>query len=77
MTPEQTAIRQWLSKPAPYWGACGCMGIQDNEPGCPCEMKCVEIVEGSYYQIIENRSPDGITHEAKLLGPVGGPYVAV
>jgi hypothetical protein len=77
MTPEQTAIRQWLSKLAPQFGACGCLGPGEGEPLCYCIMAMVENVEGSYYQIFEHRSPDGITHEAKLLGPVGGPYVAV
>lgn len=28
ITLEQIAIRQWLSNPAPYMGACGCLGPQ-------------------------------------------------
>lgn len=151
-TAEQKAIRQFLSKPAPYGSACGCMGpqsigpeksdifqltinfeenrleaiklihnyfkislaeakdkleknnvfdfeydfqykrleeklieknikytIKENPsmryPVCPCAMSYVEEVDGQFYKIIENRSPDGITHQAILLGPVGGPYI--
>jgi hypothetical protein len=64
-TPEQEAIKQWLSKPYPSASACGCMGPQRNEPACPCAMRWVELVEGNYYRIRENRSPDGVTHSAK------------
>jgi ribosomal protein L7/L12 len=156
-TPQQRAIRQWLSKPAPNYGGCGCMGpqrldgkwdhesvdadiniysmgdtpikvvqvlradmgmtlfdakklldakrgllekvvnaekvdsniraaggvcqiitpISNLEPECPCEMRTVEVVDGVYYKIIEHRSPDGITHEAFEIGPIGGPYKKV
>jgi hypothetical protein len=44
------------------------------KPVCPCAMAYVEEVNGFFYMIIEHRSPDGITHTAKNLGPVGGPY---
>lgn len=156
-TPEQQAIRLFLSKPAPYNSACGCMGQQKmpsnqlnsfsfnqyevtldknfidrgfvilllrnfynttlfeakkrldadvpfgfNEfyelvkftmrlknsdipfsitenpsglyPVCPCAMQYVMEVDRVFYQIKEHRSPDGITHTAVELGPVGGPY---
>lgn len=43
-------------------------------PYCPCSMRNVMEVEGHFYEVIENRCPDGITHKAQLLGPVGGPY---
>ena len=66
-TNEQQAIRQWLSKPEPYFSACGCMGAQDDQPLCPCGMQMVEIVSGVYYQIEEHRSSNGITHTAKKL----------
>jgi hypothetical protein len=68
MTNEQIAIRQWLSKPGPYFDACGCMGPQGNMPRCPCGMKMVEKVDGSWYEIKEHRSPDGITHTAEKIG---------
>lgn len=45
------------------------------EPLCPCQMRTVEIVDGSYYRILTNRAPDGITHKATRLGEVGGPYI--
>ena len=64
---EQIAIRQWLSKPAPYFGACGCMGPQNGEPFCPCKMRMVEKVNGDYYLIKEHRSPEGITHSAEKV----------
>lgn len=70
MPDEQTAIRQWLSKPEPYFGACGCMGPRWGQPLCPCEMKMVEEVNGKWYQIKEHRSPDGITHTAEYIGDV-------
>lgn len=151
MTPEQRAIRQWLSKPYPTSSACACLGplshgessitihasrakfitmkilvnylskyasmgeleefvngkpikqsswwideylfkqlsstLLNNgvtltyvpltyDPVCACAMAFVEEVDGSYYKISEHRSPDGVTHTAKLLGPVGGPYVS-
>ena len=95
MTNEEQAIRQFLSRPAPSCGPCGCMGprvlkeleVIDNfkcgvwpynpndlEPLCRCAMRHTELVNGVYYEIIEHRSPTGITHEAEVLGPVGGPY---
>lgn len=67
ITNEQIAIRQWLSKPAPYFGACGCMGNREGEPRCRCQMKMVEKVDGMWYEITEHRSPDGITHSAKRI----------
>lgn len=69
-TNEQQAVRNWLSKPEPYFGPCGCMGRQGNQPECPCMMKMVEVVDGHYYKILEHRSPSGITHSAELLGKV-------
>lgn len=64
---EQLAIRKWLSKPAPYFDACGCMGALEGDPVCPCRMKMVEKIEGIYYEITEHRSPEGITHTATEL----------
>lgn len=43
-------------------------------PRCPCAMAWVEEVDGVFYDIIEHRSPDGVTHEAVEIGPRGGPY---
>ena len=65
MTNEDTAIQQWLSKPAPYFDVCGCMGPLGDDPKCPCGMKMVEKVDGDWYEIKEHRSPEGITHTAK------------
>jgi len=85
---EAQAILQHLSKPLPLPSMCGCMGQQplpgeDGKlwgeaklyPLCPCRMQLVEEVNGQFYEIKESRSPDGITHEAILYGPVGGPYL--
>jgi len=69
-TPEQRAIRQWLSKPAPSFYACCCMGPQGDKPFCPCEMKMVEVVDGNYYLIEEHRSVDGVTHTAEFVRAV-------
>lgn len=67
MTNEQIAIRQWLSKPAPYFDACACRGPQEGYPRCPCRMLKVEKVDGAWYEITEHRSPDGITHTAEKI----------
>jgi hypothetical protein len=91
MTPQQTAIEQFLSKPFPVPTACGCMGPSalpgqpqcnganweeiKREPYCPCAMKWVEEVDGDYYQIHEVRVLTGKTYSATLIGPVGGPYL--
>ena len=69
-TPEQQAIRQWLSKPYPMSSACGCLGPRANEPVCPCAMQFVELVGESYYKIEEHRCPDGVTHTAKKIADV-------
>jgi len=45
------------------------------EPLCYCAMRMVEIVNDRYYLISENRTPEGVTFEAKYIGPVGGPYL--
>lgn len=62
--PEKIAIRQHLSKPAPVFSACGCMGPRDGEPFCPCAMQNCEQVDGKWYEIVTHRSPEGITHSA-------------
>lgn len=68
MTNEQLAIKQWLSKPAPYFDACGCMGPQNNMPRCPCKMQMVEKVNHVWFEIIEHRDRNGITHTAMEIG---------
>ncbi len=45
------------------------------DPLCPCSMRWVEEVDGIYYHITEERSPEGITVLARTLGPKGGPYI--
>ncbi len=70
MTNEQTAIRQWLSKPEPYFSECGCMGPRQKQPLCPCKMQMVEEVNGKWYYIKEHRSIDGITHTSEYIGEV-------
>ena len=67
MTNEQIAIRQWLSKPAPYFEACACLGAKEGMPACPCAMQMIERVDGKWYRISQHRSPDGITHTAELV----------
>ena len=74
MINEIVAIRQHLSKPMPNAVACGCMGPQRGEPLCPCAMRWVEIVDGKYYQILENRTLEGIKHDAKYIGNVGDKF---
>jgi hypothetical protein len=27
---------------------CGCIGPQNGEPVCPCQMRCVKVVDGRY-----------------------------
>lgn len=67
MTPEQQAVEQWLSKPAPFPVACGCMGPRNGEPVCPCAMKWVEKVDGQWYQITDCRHPAGIVPLTRAL----------
>jgi ribosomal protein L7/L12 len=43
-------------------------------PVCPCKMQEVVELDGRFYKITEHRSPDGITHTADDIGPIGGPY---
>lgn len=61
------AVKQWLSKPAPYQSACGCMGPLPGEPLCPCAMKWVENVDGFWYKITERRSSNGVSFSAQKL----------
>ena len=51
MTPEQKAIEQWLSKPAPEPIMCGCMGPRGDDPVCRCRMKWYEKVGDDWYWI--------------------------
>lgn len=60
MTNEEIAIQQHLSKPRPYSEICACMGPRDGNPLCPCGMAWCEKVNGIWYNIIEERSTDGI-----------------
>lgn len=70
--PEAVAIRQHLSKPAPFRGPCGCCGPQGDDPVCPCEMRSVERVGDRWYRVSEHRSPTGVTHSAAILSDVRG-----
>lgn len=45
------------------------------EPYCACAMAWVEVVDSHYYRIDEHRSPDGVTHTAKHIGHIAGPYM--
>lgn len=67
MTNEETAIAQHLSKPRPTLSACSCMGPQNGDPFCFCDMKMIEIVEGKYYRITEHRKTKTIDHTAELV----------
>lgn len=65
---KNSPIRQWLSKPYPYSGACGCLGFaNDTDPVCHCAMRWVETIDGRFYKIEEIRSTDGVTHTAKEI----------
>lgn len=67
MTNEEIAIQQHLSHPRPWNDACGCMGPQGDDPLCPCEMNWCERVNGSWYKITEERTPDGIKLKASAV----------
>ena len=67
MTPEQQAVEQHLSKPAPITNACACVGRQNDDPLCHCAMQWVEKVDGKYYEITYTRTETGITVSAELL----------
>ena len=67
MNNEKIAVRQHLSKPRPFEHPCGCLGPQGNDPVCPCAMAWVEKVNGQWYQIVENRTPNGVDIVAKPL----------
>ena len=64
MTPEQQAIQQWLSKPAPEPVVCGCLGPKNGNPVCPCRMQWYEKVGDDWYWIKETRTSDGATLKA-------------
>lgn len=53
---KRLALEQFLSKPEPIFGECGCMGPRDDQPRCPCKMRMCEMVEGCWYEISEHRS---------------------
>jgi hypothetical protein len=61
------AMKQWLSKPAPYPMLCGCTGPTRGEPFCPCAMRWVENVDGVWYKITEHRSSNGLSYSARKL----------
>lgn len=52
MTPEQIgrlgASMYKLGKGVPDCHACNCIGPQNGEPLCPCQMRSVQIVNGRY-----------------------------
>lgn len=78
MTDSQTAIKQHLAKPRPYFDACGCLGplvrCGKLQPDCTCAMQMYEVVNEKYFRIEEIRGETGITMKATEIGPVGGPY---
>jgi len=61
---EKIAIKQHLSKPRPYNAPCGCLGPSGDDPDCPCAMKWYENVDGDWYRISEERTPEGIELKA-------------
>lgn len=58
---ERIALQQYLSRPRPTPVVCGCMGPQKDEPLCPCRMKWCEQVNGKWYRIDENYTPERVT----------------
>lgn len=33
--------------------ACGCVGPQNGDPVCPCEMRYVKIIDGRYVRVVD------------------------
>lgn len=69
MTPEQQAINQWLSKPAPEPVACGCLGPKGDNPVCPCRMRWYEKVGDDWFWIKQTRTPTSVTLQAVWHDP--------
>ena len=41
-----------LTEPA-YFGPCGCVGPQNGEPLCPCQMRGVQVKDGRYVRTLD------------------------
>lgn len=49
--------------------ACHCVGPQNGQPLCPCQMRNVQIVDGRYVQITDlGPARGGLIGEASPLG---------
>lgn len=53
--------------------ACNCIGPQDGQPLCPCQMRGVEIVEGRYVRVtdlgpVRERASEPLTKMMDKLG---------
>jgi hypothetical protein len=61
-----SAIRDWMDHKikADESRSCNCIGPQNGEPLCPCQMRSVQIVDGRYVRIND-------------LGPVKDVHVAI
>lgn len=63
------AIEQFVERPRPFSTACGCMGkANPSDPGCRCEMRFIEQVDGYYYRMFEQLGVNG--WQARNIGSV-------
>lgn len=63
-SPEERAIRKFLTKQPPMNKICACRGPRDGEPACPCSMAWFVSIDDVWYRITEHRGPNGVHHKA-------------
>lgn len=52
----KSRFNSWLSEGAPLGDlphACNCIGPQNGDPVCPCQMRSVSIRNGRYVRVID------------------------
>lgn len=74
MNLELQAVQKFLQKPESSPAACCCMGPRDNDPGCPCEMRWMVVVNDQYFRISKNPTATGYDYVAERVGNVNDDY---
>ena len=59
-----TSVNAWSTGAGDYW-ACNCVGPQNGEPRCPCQMRNIIIRDGRYIEPEKDLGPVPMSQEEK------------
>jgi hypothetical protein len=60
-------IKEFIARGRPVRWPCGCMGPQDGDPVCPCEMQWVVKMPSGFYRVNEVPAINGILFQPEKM----------